>query len=140
MGSKMSEDIEAIEKELEMELDRVSVSSFGTDDPDSEVSDEPSSDSETVSMQWAKTASAVQKYKKFKKHKEYEEHKSSVGIGKPIWWVNICTKISKSTKNTKSTKVVLTLESPFEWTFPWTHLTWGVLLKSHLGNIASWKM
>ncbi|XP_032914757.1 leucine-rich repeat and IQ domain-containing protein 1 isoform X2 [Catharus ustulatus] len=45
----MSEDIEAIEKELEMELDRVSISSFGTDDPDSDVSDEPSSDSETDS-------------------------------------------------------------------------------------------
>ncbi|KAM7057204.1 leucine-rich repeat- and IQ domain-containing protein 1 isoform 3-T3 [Acridotheres tristis] len=46
----MSEDIDEIEKEVEMELDRISVSSFGTDDPDSsEVSDEPFSDSETIS-------------------------------------------------------------------------------------------
>ncbi|KAL2309643.1 hypothetical protein Nmel_005859, partial [Mimus melanotis] len=46
----MSEDIEEIEKEIKMELDRISVSSFGTDDPDiSEVSDESFSDSETIS-------------------------------------------------------------------------------------------
>lgn len=48
-----------IEKEVEIELGRISVSSFGTDDPATEVSEEPSSDSETVSIQWAKTASAV---------------------------------------------------------------------------------
>ncbi|NXR84515.1 LRIQ1 protein, partial [Pycnonotus jocosus] len=45
--SRMSE--EGIEKEVEIELGRISVSSFGTDDPDTEVSEEPSSDSETVS-------------------------------------------------------------------------------------------
>ncbi|XP_016161372.1 PREDICTED: leucine-rich repeat and IQ domain-containing protein 1 [Ficedula albicollis] len=45
----MSEDIEEIERQLEMELDRISVSSFGTDDLDSEVSEKPSSDSDTVS-------------------------------------------------------------------------------------------
>ncbi|OWK63075.1 Leucine-rich repeat and IQ domain-containing protein 1, partial [Lonchura striata] len=45
----MSEDIKGIEKEVEIELDRISVSSFGTDDPDTEVSEEPLSDSETIS-------------------------------------------------------------------------------------------
>ena len=53
----MSEDIERIEKEIEIELSRISVSSFEADDPDTEVSDEALSDSETVSIQWAKTAS-----------------------------------------------------------------------------------
>lgn len=53
----MSEDIEGIEKEIEIELGRISVSSFEADDPDTEVSDEPLSDSETVSIQWAKNAS-----------------------------------------------------------------------------------
>uniref|UniRef100_A0A8C0ULI7 Leucine rich repeats and IQ motif containing 1 n=1 Tax=Cyanistes caeruleus TaxID=156563 RepID=A0A8C0ULI7_CYACU len=45
----MSEDIEGIEKEVEIELGRISVSSFGTDDAETEVSDEPWSDSETIS-------------------------------------------------------------------------------------------
>ncbi|KAM4782080.1 leucine-rich repeat- and IQ domain-containing protein 1 isoform 2-T2 [Cyanocitta cristata] len=45
----MSEDIEGIEKEIEIELGRISVSSFEADDPDTEVSDEPLSDSETIS-------------------------------------------------------------------------------------------
>ncbi|CAN8211192.1 unnamed protein product [Coccothraustes coccothraustes] len=47
----MSEDIEGIEKEVEIELGRISVSSFGTDEPepDTEVSEEPLSDSETIS-------------------------------------------------------------------------------------------
>lgn len=51
----MSEDIEGIEREVEIELGRISVSSFGTDDPepDTEVSEEALSDSETVSIQWA---------------------------------------------------------------------------------------
>jgi len=53
----MSEDIEGIEKEIEIELSRISVSSLEADDPDTEVSDEASDDSETVSVQWAKTAS-----------------------------------------------------------------------------------
>lgn len=55
----MSEDIEGIEKELEIELGRISVSSFGTEDADTEVSEEPLSDSETVSIPWAKSASLV---------------------------------------------------------------------------------
>lgn len=41
---------EEIEKEIEMELGRISVSSFGTDDPDTEVSEEALSDSDTVSI------------------------------------------------------------------------------------------
>ncbi|XP_010072650.1 PREDICTED: leucine-rich repeat and IQ domain-containing protein 1, partial [Pterocles gutturalis] len=45
----MSEDIERIEKEIEVELSRISVSSFEADDPDTEVSDEALSDSETIS-------------------------------------------------------------------------------------------
>ncbi|XP_018862378.1 leucine-rich repeat and IQ domain-containing protein 1 isoform X1 [Parus major] len=45
----MSEDIEGIEKEVEIELGRISVSSFGTDDAETEVSDEPWSDNETIS-------------------------------------------------------------------------------------------
>ncbi|XP_038011341.1 leucine-rich repeat and IQ domain-containing protein 1 isoform X2 [Motacilla alba alba] len=47
----MSEDIEGIEKEVEIELGRISVSSFGTDEtePDTEVSEEPLSDGETIS-------------------------------------------------------------------------------------------
>ncbi|XP_063252452.1 leucine-rich repeat and IQ domain-containing protein 1 isoform X2 [Prinia subflava] len=40
---------EGIEKEVEIELGRISVSSFGTDDPDTEVSEGPLSDSETIS-------------------------------------------------------------------------------------------
>ncbi|NXT29820.1 LRIQ1 protein, partial [Syrrhaptes paradoxus] len=47
--SRMSEDIERIEKEIEVELSRISVSSFEADDPDTEVSDEALSDSETIS-------------------------------------------------------------------------------------------
>ncbi|KAM6092090.1 leucine-rich repeat- and IQ domain-containing protein 1 isoform 3-T3 [Theristicus caerulescens] len=45
----MSEDIERIEKEIETELSRISVSSFEADDPDIEVSDEALSGSETIS-------------------------------------------------------------------------------------------
>ncbi|XP_009945655.1 PREDICTED: leucine-rich repeat and IQ domain-containing protein 1, partial [Leptosomus discolor] len=45
----MSEDIKEIEKEIEIELRKISVSSFEADDPDTEVSDEPLSDSETIS-------------------------------------------------------------------------------------------
>ncbi|XP_054134965.1 leucine-rich repeat and IQ domain-containing protein 1 isoform X2 [Melozone crissalis] len=47
----MSEDIEGIEREVEIELGRISVSSFGTDDPepDTEGSEEALSDSEPVS-------------------------------------------------------------------------------------------
>ncbi|XP_014818749.1 PREDICTED: leucine-rich repeat and IQ domain-containing protein 1 [Calidris pugnax] len=44
----MSEDIEGIEKEIEIELSRISVSSLEADDPDTEVS-ETLSDSETIS-------------------------------------------------------------------------------------------
>ncbi|PKU49681.1 leucine-rich repeat and iq domain-containing protein 1 [Limosa lapponica baueri] len=44
----MSEDIEGIEKEIEIELSRISVSSLEADDPDTEVS-EALSDSETIS-------------------------------------------------------------------------------------------
>lgn len=47
----MSEDIEGIEKEIEIELSRISVSSFEAGNPDTEVSDEALSDSETVSIQ-----------------------------------------------------------------------------------------
>ncbi|NXX53381.1 LRIQ1 protein, partial [Scopus umbretta] len=47
--ARMSEDIERIEKEIEIELSRISVSSFEADDPDTEVSDEALSDSETIS-------------------------------------------------------------------------------------------
>ncbi|XP_008939774.1 PREDICTED: leucine-rich repeat and IQ domain-containing protein 1-like, partial [Merops nubicus] len=47
--SRMSEDIEQIEKEIETELSRISVSSFEAGDPDTEVSDEALSDSETIS-------------------------------------------------------------------------------------------
>lgn len=47
----MSEDIEGIEKEIEIELSRISVSSFEAGDSDTEVSDEALSDSETVSIQ-----------------------------------------------------------------------------------------
>lgn len=53
----MSKDIEAIEKEIEIELSRVSVSSFEAEDADTELSDEALSDSESVSIQWAKPAS-----------------------------------------------------------------------------------
>ncbi|XP_071621990.1 leucine-rich repeat- and IQ domain-containing protein 1 isoform X2 [Heliangelus exortis] len=49
MESRMSEDIEGIEKEIEMELSRISVSSFEANDLDTEVSDEALSDSETIS-------------------------------------------------------------------------------------------
>ncbi|XP_009880923.1 PREDICTED: leucine-rich repeat and IQ domain-containing protein 1 [Charadrius vociferus] len=45
----MSEDTEGIEKEIEIELSRISVSSFEADDPDTEVSDEALTDSETIS-------------------------------------------------------------------------------------------
>ncbi|NWI55042.1 LRIQ1 protein, partial [Calyptomena viridis] len=49
VGSRMSEDTEGIAKEIETELSRISVTSFEADDPDTEVSDEPLSDSETIS-------------------------------------------------------------------------------------------
>ncbi|XP_068257839.1 leucine-rich repeat and IQ domain-containing protein 1 [Nyctibius grandis] len=49
MESRMLEDIEGIEKEIEIELSRISVSSFEADDPDTEVSDEALSDSKTIS-------------------------------------------------------------------------------------------
>ncbi|KAM6381856.1 LOW QUALITY PROTEIN: leucine-rich repeat- and IQ domain-containing protein 1 [Alca torda] len=45
----MSEDTGGIEKEIEIELSRISVSSLQADDPDTEVSDEALSDSETIS-------------------------------------------------------------------------------------------
>ncbi|XP_027761282.1 leucine-rich repeat and IQ domain-containing protein 1 isoform X3 [Empidonax traillii] len=45
----MSEDTEGIEKEIEIELGRISLTSFEVDDPDTEASDEPLSDSETIS-------------------------------------------------------------------------------------------
>ncbi|KAJ7408705.1 leucine rich repeat and IQ motif containing 1 [Pitangus sulphuratus] len=45
----MSEDIEGIEKEIEIELGRISVTSLEADDPDTEASDETLSDSETIS-------------------------------------------------------------------------------------------
>uniref|UniRef100_A0A8C4JXE7 Leucine rich repeats and IQ motif containing 1 n=1 Tax=Dromaius novaehollandiae TaxID=8790 RepID=A0A8C4JXE7_DRONO len=45
----MSEDVERIEKEIEIELSRISVSSFEADDPDTDVSEEALSDSETIS-------------------------------------------------------------------------------------------
>ncbi|XP_026696840.1 leucine-rich repeat and IQ domain-containing protein 1 [Athene cunicularia] len=49
MESRLSEDIKGIEKEIEIELSRMSVSSFEADDPDTKVSDEALSDSETIS-------------------------------------------------------------------------------------------
>ncbi|NXC50420.1 LRIQ1 protein, partial [Penelope pileata] len=49
MENRMSEDTERIEKEIEMELDRISVSSFEADDPDPEVSEEALSDTESIS-------------------------------------------------------------------------------------------
>ncbi|XP_010153668.1 PREDICTED: leucine-rich repeat and IQ domain-containing protein 1, partial [Eurypyga helias] len=45
----MSEDIERIEKEVGIELSRISVSSFEADDPDTDVSDEALSNSGTIS-------------------------------------------------------------------------------------------
>ncbi|KAM6301689.1 LOW QUALITY PROTEIN: leucine-rich repeat- and IQ domain-containing protein 1 [Podargus strigoides] len=45
----MSEDVEGIESEIEIELNRISVSSFEADDSDTEVSDEASVCSETIS-------------------------------------------------------------------------------------------
>ncbi|NWR94972.1 LRIQ1 protein, partial [Furnarius figulus] len=48
LESRMSEDIEEIEKEIETELGRITVTSFEAD-ADTEVSDEPLSDSETIS-------------------------------------------------------------------------------------------
>ncbi|KAM9204448.1 leucine-rich repeat- and IQ domain-containing protein 1 [Mergus octosetaceus] len=49
MESRMSEDIERIEKEIEIELDRISVSSFEADDPNAEVSEKALSDTDTIS-------------------------------------------------------------------------------------------
>lgn len=50
MESRTSEDIERIEKEIEIELDGISVSSFEADDPNAEVSEKALSDSDTVSI------------------------------------------------------------------------------------------
>lgn len=55
MESRMSEDTERIEKEIEIELGRISVSSFEADDPNTEVPEEALSDTETVSIPWAHT-------------------------------------------------------------------------------------
>lgn len=52
----MSEDIEGIEKEIESELSRISVSSFEADEPDTVVPEESVSDTESVSVQMAHTA------------------------------------------------------------------------------------
>ncbi|NXG56662.1 LRIQ1 protein, partial [Hemiprocne comata] len=49
MESRMSEGTKGLEKEIEIELSRISVSSFEADDPDTGVSDEALSDSETIS-------------------------------------------------------------------------------------------
>ncbi|XP_040414240.1 leucine-rich repeat and IQ domain-containing protein 1 isoform X2 [Cygnus olor] len=49
MESRMSEDTERIEKEIEIELGRISVSSFEADDPNTEVPEEALSDTETIS-------------------------------------------------------------------------------------------
>ncbi|XP_067146017.1 leucine-rich repeat and IQ domain-containing protein 1 [Apteryx mantelli] len=49
MENRMSEDVERIEKEIEIELSRISVSSFEADDPDTDVPEEALSDSETIS-------------------------------------------------------------------------------------------
>nr|XP_038029062.1 leucine-rich repeat and IQ domain-containing protein 1 isoform X4 [Anas platyrhynchos] len=49
MESRTSEDIERIEKEIEIELDGISVSSFEADDPNAEVSEKALSDSDTIS-------------------------------------------------------------------------------------------
>lgn len=56
MESRMSEDIERIEKEIEIELDGISVSSFEADDTNAEVSEKALSDTDTVSILWAHTA------------------------------------------------------------------------------------
>lgn len=66
----MSEDIEGIEKEIEVELSRINVSSFEADDPDTELSDVALSDSETVSIQGLKVLLFLLE--------------SSTGTGKPI--------------------------------------------------------
>lgn len=50
MESRMSEDIERIEKEIEIELDGISVSSFEADDTNAEVSEKALSDTDTVSI------------------------------------------------------------------------------------------
>ncbi|NXA37854.1 LRIQ1 protein, partial [Eudromia elegans] len=49
MENRMSEDVERIEKEIEIELSRISVSAFEADDPDTDVSEEALSDSDTIS-------------------------------------------------------------------------------------------
>uniref|UniRef100_A0A8C3GHB1 Leucine-rich repeat and IQ domain-containing protein 1 n=1 Tax=Cairina moschata TaxID=8855 RepID=A0A8C3GHB1_CAIMO len=49
MESRMSEDIERIEKEIEIELDGISVSSFEADDTNAEVSEKALSDTDTIS-------------------------------------------------------------------------------------------
>ena len=52
----MSEETEGIEKEIESELSRISVSSFEADGPDTEVPEESVSDTESVSVQRAHAA------------------------------------------------------------------------------------
>ncbi|XP_010219616.1 PREDICTED: leucine-rich repeat and IQ domain-containing protein 1 [Tinamus guttatus] len=49
MENRMSEDVERIEKEIEIELSRISVSPFEADDPDTDLSEEALSDSDTIS-------------------------------------------------------------------------------------------
>ncbi|XP_068792647.1 leucine-rich repeat and IQ domain-containing protein 1 [Struthio camelus] len=49
MENRMSEDAERIEKEIEIELSRISVSSFEADDPETDISEEALSDSESIS-------------------------------------------------------------------------------------------
>ncbi|XP_015713084.1 leucine-rich repeat and IQ domain-containing protein 1 isoform X2 [Coturnix japonica] len=49
MESRVTEDTEGIEKEIESELSRISVSSFEADDPDTDVSEESVSDTESIS-------------------------------------------------------------------------------------------
>ncbi|XP_062424108.1 leucine-rich repeat and IQ domain-containing protein 1 [Rhea pennata] len=49
MENRMSEDVEKIEKEIEIELSRISVSSFEADDPDTDISEEALSNSEPIS-------------------------------------------------------------------------------------------
>ncbi|NWY00798.1 LRIQ1 protein, partial [Nothoprocta ornata] len=49
MENRLSEDVERIEKEIEIELSRISVSAFEADDPGTDVSEEALSDSDTIS-------------------------------------------------------------------------------------------
>ncbi|NWJ11285.1 LRIQ1 protein, partial [Crypturellus undulatus] len=49
MENRVSEDVERIEKEIEIELSRISISAFEADDPDTDLSEEALSDSDTIS-------------------------------------------------------------------------------------------